>query len=1636
MITPTNSFENIGLQDTQEQFPSAFGVAPKELPGSVTINKKAETIMLGMGPEDKDVSQAQVTTMLGNGEEGSLRKRLAANEDAAVFQARQTILQEMVRNRQNGQISPEEYNMVMGLSSQELANPDTIVEKKAARKIVDTTLARDGGEKYNEALTHDTEKTDTLVGEYERKSQYSNALKDIVTDLEDRASKQGWVGWSADLAKGLFVPFYNTYKRSGVSSESGNLAERMLFPGATFAAERERLFSLPTVEEFKSQARESLDKVAADNPQLAADFAKELMDFSISQQFWTSTMGALDIPIAGEIAVKGVKGVTKGVKAVTGVSRAVEDTVDTVKSVARTVAHPNATKKDAVAATGDVKKAAETALMTEPETMVPKFSDAVRPGAPTEDVAKWIEGHVPSIAVPDAAFPDTPFDAAKGYVANLREVLRENSNLALKAVFDTNMVSRIDKTAAYESGAVEQAHKAVKEIFGENTSNAIVDTRFIPGSVTGVNVDKVVVSLGKPDGSLFDTEKSARAAVKRTYGLNVTPEALEVTKVGDKYAVSFSKEVNELDPAMRDLVLHADNKTPVSTVKMFLGHITSADQNLSKGQNQVRSVATSVQGEMERLIGEMAQPIGQLDKKESNKLFQLMDDAAARIKKMPDGTLSRGKFFRSQQEFAAEYFTKFGEYPSAGQTKAYFTAVQLSDLDYLFRNLNLYQQKASRGIGQLEFPIQIASKTEEGAFERITTKPIEGLYVDRLPLDSGEASRILVIEKNGTHNVIDTKKIAIEQKNILENYVKTSNSRVAKIFDPASHPLRDYLPNYKEGYPIEYVVSPNSKWSNLSMTQVPYNEGGHAIEDAAWRVKSPRMVPTTEGRMYGGDSTFSAHVIEREAREFAQDMEAGRLALKEATAAKVGKKPIDLSGVQKVLEERGLPFSAKEFAEFFGKDGVLDPTMPISVVRDGQKYSDVVDLGSMNVRNYMNSPHNMASEIDRKFTSERGLGSQSFARGGANSPAWTPVKARMLDSKRVIQRTLSEVLRSRVYSDYVQRSANEFVEQFGDLLAGGREKARGAPIYNLLHPQWKTNADPVTLAAAKKMQRATSLLVYSPSEMSKQVSAAKNAVLNSVYSKFGGKAAEWVDDSSLFKTRDPTSFLRGVAFHTQIGLFNPVQMVLNTQTLFHMTAISPRHAPGAIKDSILMRFLGVNNSDEILKNLSKKSGYTHFEEMYKEMERSGFAQVGSTVAHLDTALEPKTVTGKFGAFLDFATIFFKESEGGLKRSAYSIAYREWRDTNPKAVINDLARQRILQRAKNLNVQMTRDSQNLYQHGVWSIPLQFSSYYLRMAEQLMEGIATGKGALSRGEALRATAMYSTLYGFPTSVGAVIGAWPVYDSVKQYALENGVDLDANAFTEFVSRGLFHVLASKIDGQKWNFAERWGPGNSSLISDILEGNTSLVEAAMGPSGSVASNIIQTGAPLLRALGSVFSDDPEASYPLTMNDLLGVARSIGTVNNATRAYIAYNTGLWVTKSGVVQTEVDNSQVLFAALLGLSPQEAADAFPATKVLAERSKYKDQVVKEARKEWDLYTTNLRNDNKQAAEDHLKRMKFLIIGSGLNEIEKNELMVKTIQAAGTQWDELEMKLIQGSKTPEEYRRRIEQRANKLNSGAKN
>src|SRR5690606_26227261 len=102
---------------------------------------------------------------------------------------------------------------------------------------------------------------------------------------------------------------------------------------------------------------------------------------------------------------------------------------------------------------------------------------------------------------------------------------------------------------------------------------------------------------------------------------------------------------------------------------------------------------------------------------------------------------------------------------------------------------------------------------------------------------------------------------------------------------------------------------------------------------------------------------------------------------------------------------------------------------------------------------------------------------------------------------------------------------------------------------------------------------------------------------------------------------------------------------------------------------------------------------------------------------------------------------------------------------------------ILQRAKDLTGNMTRESNAGWQKGYAAVFTQFFGYQARIMEQFL-----GK-KLTTAEKLRLFTGYSMAYGIPVATGAVTGVIPWRDVAYDTILDMGYDPEGTAVEPFM-------------------------------------------------------------------------------------------------------------------------------------------------------------------------------------------------------------------------------------------------------------
>jgi hypothetical protein len=339
--------------------------------------------------------------------------------------------------------------------------------------------------------------------------------------------------------------------------------------------------------------------------------------------------------------------------------------------------------------------------------------------------------------------------------------------------------------------------------------------------------------------------------------------------------------------------------------------------------------------------------------------------------------------------------------------------------------------------------------------------------------------------------------------------------------------------------------------------------------------------------------------------------------------------------------------------------------------------------------------------------------------------------------------------------------------------------------------------------------------------------------------------------------------------------------------------------------------------------------------------------VEGEVGTLDVMTSPKMFQGKFGNFLDKGLIFFRESERVVRMNAWAIAYKEFRDTNPTKVLNNADVNKILRRQEILSVNMTRGSNALWQKGLTGPMTQFWGYQARITEQLL-----GK-QLTRAEKMRIMAVYAGMYGMPVSLGAAtfmqIPGWST-DDLRQYALENGIDLNsglASMAVNGIPAELVRWATSDENGQGgylFDYGDRAGPGGLKVLKQLWDENDDVtaLDIAIGASGSITADFVKHFFPNDWDIVSAVGNAPQA----TLNDYANMFSTISTVNNTTKLIWALQTHQNITRNGTNLGELSPLSAWVSFTTGLSEQRFKDNFIKLGSLADLKTANDELGKE------------------------------------------------------------------------------------------
>lgn len=1129
--------------------------------------------------------------------------------------------------------------------------------------------------------------------------------------------------------------------------------------------------------------------------------------------------------------------------------------------------------------------------------------------------------------------------------------------------------------------------------------------------------------VGNLQAGLFESEAQARYYADQVYKLG---DAYSVKPQGTGYYVSITKAVDETLPSVRDLLITPKTTSKHGFFDNWLGALRTPDEKVSELATENRKVAVNAPKALYKHIRPIAEEIGKLNNRWAGvkKQLGLGDTEFGELERILEKnrdfydpeTKLRGQYYRTIGELERAWLAEFNKVPTEQQTKAYFATTILNDVDYVQRNLNYATQVSRLGVEKIKPHISI--KGEDGTIQKLNLGAFPGRVRDSIPWKNPEDAGILIVDHNTSNaRYYDKSQVTRDVRREIEAKVKNQGYKIIEVAQPTERPLKGIG---HDSEIINHLVVRDFEAGRFDWLNYPYRPGGHVIYNDRYFVKQPiirRKDTTTEkgryssfGHYYEGDVSLLNVADHKTAVRMSEDLEKARQlyvakaeqALKDHLESRT---PYSLEDWKAFFEGRELPDGSKTPA-------ILSPDHPITWTESGRNVPDMDHYKGVLQRNYPNftnttrSGYNISALLDKKFYGQRDPNLPRLEKYGTEqNPLFRLNDPRLAKPLDAMNSGVANAIRTRYMGDYKASAAEHFIQEFADVMQPEYtlERMRSNPLYYLHNPPLDTEtSNKARLAMARQVRMRTLNFLGTHTELKTQVDYVQRKLIDTIYSVGGQKKGDWVSDHLLPSTTDPFTYARSAAFHLNLGLFNPVQFIVQGMAAVHAVAIAGvGHGIPGMGKAMLMQALRHTENPKILEHyagIASRLGLDpeDFKTSFKLLQETGFDHIGRETSWRNDVQDPKLYQGAFGKFLSWGAIPFNTGESFGRLTAWNTAFSEWRAANPGKAIGTLERNQILNRADLLSGNMTRASHATFEHGIMSIPTQYWAWKLRMMEQVLGTRLTGV------EKARMLATYSVLFGLPVGLNTALPIWPMYSEAHQAAMRNNIKTDPRAI-HLLMEGAFESAVKELVGKDYNIPTRYGPDGMPIFRDVIMGDKGIFDLLQGASGSTLGSLFKTANPLFRYATSMFDD----TWKPNIEDFVEASRGISGANNMLRAYYALNTGRYISRNHTLVTDtLTNTDAVLMAFGGLLPQELGDTGDLIRYLknqkGERNALNQQFALMFRRGLEAFASG----NQTFGEQYMRRAKAVLEGGGVPPHEQAALVHKVFSEHRTLYDRLQ------------------------------
>lgn len=971
-----------------------------------------------------------------------------------------------------------------------------------------------------------------------------------------------------------------------------------------------------------------------------------------------------------------------------------------------------------------------------------------------------------------------------------------------------------------------------------------------------------------------------------------------------------------------------------------------------------------------------------------------------------------GYFFQTPGELNDHYLRYFNQSPSFAEHQAYFAFTRMVEGDRMLREISEFRNRARLGVEQFQLSTRVKNTLSDSPW-------FDGRVLKIFP--GGDDVLMIMGRRQGEEKIVNLGGAGLSPRE-LEEYragVKTGKYKVIEVYAPEHTPLREWSDVAGNDH-VRYVLTENAKSKPIEFNHVNKRGGGHFEYDYDHFLKQAKMyhqidsINGVKGRyksVYVGDTTFMPLLNRAMGHDIADKMhEVQRL-------LRLG----DVEGA-KEFSQNNLPIEWDKLHGMFrpGRDEIGREVPPLL---DLNEKFVVVPKG----RTVLDSDPALASKYDKDFKNSAESGSLNrqfnvaynterdseglrhlMDVGTPGNPVYkySPT-TKFIDPITTMNKALNRIVNTTFMDDYKIYAVEHWLREAEEHLAPmGQKLARTSPFWVFTNATDKSAFNASTpwetmrnlLSNRYKIMQFTGI----PSQFDTAMHSTKQMLADWAYAKFGPeegrtlaqKAVSIAPNWMLSHIHDPVTWMRSMTFHEKLGLFNPAQMLVQAQTYATILAVSPFHGVSGTYAAMLHAWSRINRNPEILKSLdayaSKLSVFGQskwkpgeFLEAMEAYDHTGFGNVAGEHANLDTALKTDFVGNGAKSLLHGGTWFFRQGERSVRDGAWYTAFREFREANPTKTLTKDDLGKILNRADLLTANMSRASNSMLQSGILSLPTQFLTYQIRLAELFLSNRID---AMAKARIL---AVYGALYGAPSAVG-VMGL-PLADSFRKEAVQRGYTVGESWYKTAIMEGLPAITLAMITGKgdieagnKYNIGARYGSPGFTFFNEALKSNHPMWQILAGASGTtLLDNITTTLGPFWRVMGAQLnSDNSKKAYPLKLDDLTDAIKSYSTTGaQAVKLIMAIETGKWMSKNEGYVGDVTKANAAIMAITGLSPQAQDDNYLKGNLHAAQEEFQKQVMKDAIKELRRGYQAQKDKDYNNAQSYFKRAESIMTVAG-------------------------------------------------------